>query len=135
MRLGGQRHAPAALPSRNSTGTYCTRGCVGPRASLNGCGEEEILRSYQDLNPTRPTLSESLYLLRSAVPQCDKGVAACVTSSFRREVDGICALVGYYEACSDSSLPTFWNQLSVPSSGVEKSKKTLEGGTDKSERR
>ena len=51
MGVGGQRHAPAALPSRKSTGTHYTGGCVGPRASLNGRGEEKTPRSYQDLNP------------------------------------------------------------------------------------
>jgi hypothetical protein len=55
-----------------------------------------------------------------------------VTSSFRREIDEICALVGYCEACGGISLPTFWDQLPVPSSGVEKSKTILEDGTDMS---
>ena len=33
MRMGGQRHAPAALP-----GTHCIGGWVGPRVGLDGCG-------------------------------------------------------------------------------------------------
>jgi hypothetical protein len=81
------------------------------------------------LTPNRPTLSESLYRLRSAGPHCDKGVAACVTSGSRREVDEICALLRYYAAYSGNSLLTFRDQLSIPSSRVEKSKKTLEDGT------
>ena len=34
MGVGGQRHAPAALP-----GTCCAGGWVGPRARLEGCGK------------------------------------------------------------------------------------------------
>ena len=54
-------------------------------------------------------------------------------SGFRREVDGICALQGYYAASSGNILPTFLDNLSVPSSGVKNLKKllTLEDGTDK----
>ena len=44
-------------------------------------------------------------------------------SGLRREVDEICALLGYYAAYSDNSLPTFRDKLSVPSSRVKKSKK------------
>ena len=33
MGVGGQRHAPAALPG---PGTHCTGGWVGPTAGLNG---------------------------------------------------------------------------------------------------
>ena len=42
----------------------------------------------------------------------------CVTSGFRRQVDEICALLGYYAAYSDNSLPTFRDNLSVPFSRV-----------------
>jgi len=38
------------------------------------------------------------------------------TSSFSREVDENCTLQGYYAACSGNSLPTFRDNLSVPSS-------------------
>ena len=38
MGVGGQRHAPAALP-RERSGTHCIRGWVGPRAGLDGCGK------------------------------------------------------------------------------------------------
>ena len=40
----------------------------------------------------------------------------CVISDFPREVDEICALLGHYAACSDNTLPTFRDNLSVPSS-------------------
>jgi len=42
-----------------------------------------------------------------------------VTSIFRCEVVEKCALLGYYAASSGNLLPTFRDNLSVPSSGVE----------------
>ena len=42
MGVGGQRHAPAALPPRKDLGAHCTGGWVGPRAGLDGCGEDKI---------------------------------------------------------------------------------------------
>ena len=39
MGVGGQRHAPAALPPGKKPGTHCTGGWVGPRVGLDGCGE------------------------------------------------------------------------------------------------
>jgi hypothetical protein len=38
MGVGGQRHAPAALP-REGPGTHRVGSCVGPRASLDRCGK------------------------------------------------------------------------------------------------
>jgi hypothetical protein len=46
-----------------------------------------------------------------------------VILDLRREVDEICALLRDYAECSDNSLPTFRDNLSVPASRVEKSKK------------
>ena len=46
----------------------------------------------------------------------------CVISGFRREVADICALLDYYTAYSGNSLPTFRENLSVPSWRVKKSK-------------
>ena len=37
MRVGGQRHAPAALPPRKRPGTHCIGGWGYPRAGLDGC--------------------------------------------------------------------------------------------------
>jgi hypothetical protein len=42
----------------------------------------------------------------------------CVISVFRREVDEICAILGYYTASSGSFLPTFRDNISAPHSGV-----------------
>jgi hypothetical protein len=39
MEVGGQLHAPAALPPGKRPGTHCTGGWVGPRAGLDGCGK------------------------------------------------------------------------------------------------
>jgi hypothetical protein len=39
MEVGGQRHAPAALPPGKRLGTYCIDGWVSPRAGLGGCGK------------------------------------------------------------------------------------------------
>jgi hypothetical protein len=39
MRVGGQRHAPAALPLGKTPGTHCIVGWVGPRAGLDWCGK------------------------------------------------------------------------------------------------
>jgi hypothetical protein len=58
----------------------------------------------------------------------------CVISGFRSDVDGICAFLGYYASLSGSSVPTFRDNLSVPSLRFKKSKKiflTLEDGTDR----
>jgi hypothetical protein len=42
-----------------------------------------------------------------------------LVSGFRREAPEICALLGYYAASSGKFLPTFRNNLSVPSSGLK----------------
>ena len=39
MGVGGQSHAPAALPPGKTPGTHCIAGWVGPRAGLDGCGK------------------------------------------------------------------------------------------------
>jgi hypothetical protein len=47
-----------------------------------------------------------------------------VISGFRRDVDDICALLGYYAASSGSSVPTFRDNISVPPSRVKKYKQS-----------
>ena len=37
--MGGQRHAPAALPPGKKPGTHCIGGWVGPRTGLEVCGK------------------------------------------------------------------------------------------------
>jgi len=46
-------------------------------------------------------------------------ILGCENSGFRREVAENCALLGYYTAGRGSSLPTFRDSVSVPSSRVE----------------
>ena len=62
MRVFGQRHAPAASPSRKRPGTNFTGGWVGPRAGLDGCG---ISRPHRDSIARTP----SLYRLRYSIPR------------------------------------------------------------------
>jgi hypothetical protein len=45
----------------------------------------------------------------------------CKISGFLCDVDEICALLGYYAASSGNPLPTFRNNVSVPSSRVKNS--------------
>jgi hypothetical protein len=37
--VGGQRHAPAALPLGKRPGTHCVGGWVGPKVGVDGCGK------------------------------------------------------------------------------------------------
>jgi len=62
-------------------------------------------------NRQKPLLK---YNVRAAIIVM-KGVR-CVISGFRREVDEKYALLGYYAASSGNFLPTFRDNLSVPSS-------------------
>jgi hypothetical protein len=39
-----------------------------------------------------------------------------------RQDEEICALLGYYAVLNGNPLPTFWDNVSVPSSRVKKSK-------------
>ena len=47
----------------------------------------------------------------------------CAISDFRREVAENCALVGYYAESSDGFIPTFRDNLWVPSSGFKNPKR------------
>jgi len=46
--VGGQRHAPAALPPGKRPDTHCIGGWVGPRAGLDGFGKS---RPHRDSIP------------------------------------------------------------------------------------
>jgi hypothetical protein len=46
-----------------------------------------------------------------------------VISGFRGDVDKISALLRYYMALSGDSVPTFWDNVPVPSSRMKKPKK------------
>jgi hypothetical protein len=51
--VDGQLHTPVALPSGERPGTHFTRGSVGPKARLDGCGKS---RPHQDSIPEPSTL-------------------------------------------------------------------------------
>jgi hypothetical protein len=63
MGVGGQRHAPTALPPGKRPGIHCRGGWVGPRTVLDRCGQSRPpptgIRS-----PDRPARGELLYRLR-----------------------------------------------------------------------
>ena len=55
MGVGGQRHAPAALPLRKRPGAHCIVGWVGPKDGLDGC--EKPRPPNEIRSPDRPTRS------------------------------------------------------------------------------
>jgi hypothetical protein len=52
MGVGGQRHAQAVYP-RESTGTHCIGGWVGPRVGIDECGKSRLHRD-SILGPSSP---------------------------------------------------------------------------------
>jgi hypothetical protein len=60
MRVGGQRHAPAAIPLEKRNDNHCTGGWVGPRTVWTGA---EILAPTGITSTDSLALSESLYRL------------------------------------------------------------------------
>jgi len=46
----------------------------------------------------------------------------CVISGYRLDTDDICAILAYYAAYSGNSVPTFRDNLYVPSSSFKKYK-------------
>jgi len=55
MGLGGQRHAPAALPPGKIPGTHFVGGRVGSRAGLDGCGKSRPPPGFDPLT-VRPVV-------------------------------------------------------------------------------
>jgi hypothetical protein len=54
-------HTATALPPGRSPATHRERDCVGPRACLKECGEENFLSSTGFRAPNRPPRSEWLF--------------------------------------------------------------------------
>jgi hypothetical protein len=65
MRVGGQTHAPTALPP-GRTRTHYVGGLVGPRAGLQSA-EKLVRTGIRSREP--PALSKSLYRLRYPGPR------------------------------------------------------------------
>jgi hypothetical protein len=75
MWVGGQRHAPPALPPGKRPDTHCIGGWVGPRAGLDGCGKSRpppgfdprtfhpVASSYTDCGIPAPNLLFTVYYL------------------------------------------------------------------------
>jgi hypothetical protein len=53
-------------------------------------------------------------------------VVATLNLGFRRDVDEICALLGYYAASCSNCLPTFGDNVSVPFSRVKNPSRALD---------
>jgi hypothetical protein len=66
MRVGGQLHAPAALPPGKTPRTHCIGGWWAPGPVWTGA---ENLASTGIRSPDRPARSESLYRLRYPGPR------------------------------------------------------------------
>jgi hypothetical protein len=66
MGVGGQRHAPAALPPGKRPDNHGIGDWVGPRAGLDGCGKSPPTEIQ---SPGRPTCSKSLYRLSYPDPK------------------------------------------------------------------
>ena len=66
--VGGQGHAPAALPPGKSAGTYCTRGWVSPRPVCTALEKKEFPVPTTVWSPDRPARSQSLHWVRYPDP-------------------------------------------------------------------
>jgi hypothetical protein len=67
MGMGGQRHAPAALPQGKGPGTNCAGGGWDPRSVWTGA---ENLARTGVRSQDRPDRSESQYRLSYPGPHC-----------------------------------------------------------------
>jgi len=75
--LGGQRHAPAALPPGKRPGTHCIGGWMGPRAGLNGCGK---FRPPPEFDPRTVQPLASSYIDCTMTGSCHR-LIYCTTST------------------------------------------------------
>jgi hypothetical protein len=79
MGVSGQRHALAALYPR----THCTKGWMGPRASLNTKAREKIISSLPGIEPRspgHPARSQTLYWLSCLVGYSREITSQCLTA-------------------------------------------------------
>jgi len=87
MGLGGQHHAPAALPPGKTRYPMC-RGWVSPRAVLNGCGKSRPCRDSipGPSSPWRFFIPTDLSRLKVEGPKTDKRTDAGLHSLEYAEV-------------------------------------------------
>jgi len=121
--LGGQRHAPAVLPSRKRPGTLCYRKLGEPQ------GRSERVRKI--LPPTgfdRPAGSESVYrLLLPVLQKYQRTKLYCrpytgLLRSHNCKYSGLCHSCGIYGMCIFSSLWRARKIRSIPSQRIKNPK-------------
>jgi hypothetical protein len=66
----------------------------------------------------KPEVSQGFKSVKRRISGRSDSLHKILISVFRRDVDDICALLGYYTASCGNSLPTFRGNVSVPSSRV-----------------
>jgi len=81
-----------------------------------------FLREITRPNGRFKSLFRSLFVLVST--EYSEYSGQCVISGFRSEVYENCALLGYYAASSGNFLPTFWDNVLVPSLGAKTPKES-----------
>jgi hypothetical protein len=91
MVVGGQRHAPAALPSGKRPSTHCIGGWLGPRAALDGCRK---FFPYWDLILDCPALSNFAILTVLFRPTVD----TCTLMFLETDTHGV---VTYFPDCCE----------------------------------
>jgi hypothetical protein len=80
-------------------------------------------QSQQDLLQLRTLLrcaTKQFTMTMTTLPAQQTAYSRCVTSGYRRDVDYICAPLGYHTALSGSSVPTFRDYPSAPSLSAKK---------------
>ena len=86
MGMGGQRHAPAALPPGKRPFTHCIGGWVDPKAGLDGYGKSRPKRDPTP-EPSRPMTRTKTAILKriSKVRVC--GLEQVTVSRSRQSVE------------------------------------------------
>jgi len=86
MGVGGQRHAPAALPPWERPGTHCIGGWVGPRAGPDRCGK---ISPPPGFNPQTVQPIASHYTDSYRGPQVKAKWASKIYYSFVKSCDSL----------------------------------------------
>ena len=117
MGVGGQHHAPAALPPGKTRYPF-TGGWVGPRAGLDGCGKSRPPPGF-DPRPVQPVASRytdcaiPAQLIRNNL---DLVVLVQAEISHKREPSSPLPLIQTFPATSDTfSCQVLWECLTTQS--------------------